>query len=102
MTTKTITLCDGFKVTFKRRGWAEYNQSLQDYSDALLAIEKSDLPLAQKNMEASRLGVGFREKPMELYVENWPEVKPRLSMAGFNQLERELQAFSESELVEGN
>ena len=102
MTTKTIKLCDGFEVTFKRRGWEEYNRSLQEYSDALASLEESDLPLARKNMDAARLGVAFREKPMELCVENWPEVKPRLSMAGFNQLERELQAFSEQELVEGN
>lgn len=102
MTTKTIMLCDGFEVTFKRRGWEEACTSTLEHMDAIAALDASDKSEAQKTMEGLRIDIEFRERPMALYVENWSDVKSRLSQAGFNQLERELQDFSKAELVEGN
>jgi len=100
--TKTINLCDGITVTIRRRNWSEACESTFAHMDASRAIEESDKSTAEKAIEALRLDIAFRTKPLELYVEEWEKVKPLLSQAGFNQLERELAEFSKSEVVEGN
>lgn len=100
--TKTITLCDGFEVTFGRRLWDEACNSTLEHMEAMAAIAESDKPEAVKQLEALKLDLAFREKPLKLYVKDWPQVKPRLSQAGFSQLERELMDFSKAELVQGN
>lgn len=102
MTTKTITLCDGFDVTFERRKWDEACESVLTYMEDVAALAASDKPEAVKQLERLKLDLAYREKPLKLYVKDWELVKPRLSQAGFNQLEAALLDFSQAELAEGN
>lgn len=102
MTTKTITLCDGFEVTFRRRGWDEFNTSTLDYMDALAELEKADMTEAARQARLVRLDSEFREKPMKLYVQDWDSVRGRISVAGMNQLEEAMREFSRTALVEKN
>ena len=102
MTTKTVMLCDGFEVTFERRKWDEACETTLAHMEAMIVLAESTKSEAVKQFESLKLELEFREKPLKLYVKDWPEVKPRLSKAGFVQLEREFQKFSEPELVEGN
>lgn len=100
--TMTVMLCDGFRVTFRRRSWAEAKDSILEHMDKIAALAESGKNEEQKALENLKLDLEFRERPMRLYVENWDEVKPLISQAGFNQLERDLQKFSLAELTEGN
>ena len=102
-TKKTIMLCDGFEVTFSRRLWTEANESMQAQLDVESGIEE-DASLSARARQAAliRATMTYRERVLSLYVEDWEHVKPRLSVAGFNQLEKALEDFSRAELIEGN
>ena len=102
-TKKTIMLCDGFEVTFTRRLWTEANDSMLTQLDVESGIE-DDATLSPKAKQAAliRATMTYRERVLSLYVEGWEKVKPRLSVAGFNQLEKALEECSRAELVEGN
>lgn len=102
LVTKRVLICDGFEVTFSRRLWDENNASLLELFDKLEEIRESDMSEARKEIATLRLNTEYREKVLATYVHDWEAVKPRLSIAGFTQLEEELKKFSHSEVVEKN
>ena len=99
---KTIMLCDGFEVTFSRRLWTEASESIAAQMDEEESILSSDLSETAKKAAIFRATNAYREAVLSRYVENWDSVKRRLSVAGFRQLDKALEDFSQSELVEGN
>lgn len=101
-TKKTIMLCDGFEVTFTRRLWTEASESLLAQMEEEEKIANSDLSETAKRAAIFRASNAYRENVLSRYVENWDRVKPRLSVAGFQQLEKALEEFSKAELIEGN
>lgn len=102
LVTKSVLICDGFEVTFSRRLWDENNTSLMELFDKLAEIRDSDMSDDRKEIAALRVNNAYREKVLATYVQHWDTVKPRLSIAGFAQIEEELKKFSHSEVVEGN
>lgn len=101
-TKKTIQLCDGFEVTFSRRLWSEARDSMLAQLDEEERIAASDLSETGKRAAMIRSTNLYRERVLSLYVDDWENIKDRLSIAGFTQLEKALEEFSHSELVEGN
>ena len=99
---KSVLICDGFEVTISRRMWDENNTSLLELFDKLAEVEESGMSATRKEIAIMRLNAEYREKVLATYVQNWETVKPRLSIAGFAQIEEELKKFSHSEVVEGN
>ena len=99
---KSVLICDGFEVIISRRLWDENNTSLLELLDRLAEVEESDMSATRKEIAAMRLNAEYREKVLATYVQHWDTVKPRLSIAGFAQIEEELKKFSHSEVVEGN
>ena len=99
---KTILLCDGFEATFSRRKWSEANETILTQMDEIQKIEASDITDAEKRAATFKLDMKIRESVLSLYVDGWDAILPRLSVAGFNQLENAFYEFSKQELVEGN
>ncbi|MGN1038536.1 MAG: hypothetical protein ACI4P0_03990 [Mailhella sp.] len=99
---KTIMLCDGFEVSFSRRKWSEANETILTQMDEIQKIESSGMTDAEKQSATFKLDMKIRENVLSRYVDDWDGILPRLSVAGFNQLEKAFYEFSKQELVEGN
>lgn len=102
--TKTMTLCDGIEVTFRRRTWAEVRDAIKFTRLFLSELEARKAQLAPElyAMELSTIQMDVREKALADVVQNWDGVRDRLSVGGFMELEKAVDSFSKDEAVAGN
>ena len=102
MLTKTITLSDGFEVTFRRRTWVQVRESIRRAHAALAELNLLELGEGERELRIALFRMDQQEQALAETVENWPEVCGRLSIAGFAELEKAVDEFSKAEVVAGN